>query len=863
MGNDNIVKVSIIMPVFNDEQYLEESINTVINQTLNDIELICINDGSTDDSLNILCKLKKKHDFIKIYSQYNQGSGKARNNGIEKATGEYVAFLDSDDRFIENDALEKMYECGIKYDADMVSANLKGITIKNELVNNDDGVERFVKENIISGNEYGIPYAFYKNIFKTSFLNKYNLRFPDLKRGQDPVFLSEIITKVKKIPVLPIDLYGFRYAATGGLSKINTFEKKWDYIKHFRETFNILKNAGFIEILEKYKEKLFLFINHAENSSDEIVYNIFQEIFREDFNILNECEKYFNINSNNAEDLNLKIKNLETEINNLKLNNHELNQKNKDILNEKQAIELSLSTSSNLKEFNNIKSEVKELTKKNNLLIEENENLYNETQIMDKYKLNNIKLIDENKYLLNENNFLRIKIKNLYEINEKILSNTNNTSKDFIKLNKNQFEYFNKEYSLLTKRYEKINSVLNNTIYNYLNELSIKQQSNQINLTRIKKNINLLEDNYLLKKELKKLNIAYVLYGFPTLSETFILNELRWLRKNNFNVKVFSYMDPRKPVNLDFDIETYRFDNGGDLIENLEKLLIEHEIDLMHTHFVFPTGTKYTFPISKKLKIPFTIFAHAFDIFVKSIASVNNIQEITNSEYCKGIFTLSNYHKNYLIERGVPEEKIILTRQASEYEVCPLIKKQNPIKNIVSISRFVEKKGLDVLIKAANLLKEEDITFSIYGFGDLENELKEQITDLNLKNISIKGSLNGSNEVKSVLMDSDLLVSPCKVAENGDQDGIPTVLFESMGYGVPVLTTSVSAIPEFIEDEKNGFIVKPNDPSELSDKIKAIMKMSSEDLFEIRKNAQWDVQEISSIDETMNNILTMWSKIKY
>ena len=851
------------MPVFNDEKYLEESINTVINQTLKDIELICVNDGSTDNSIDILCNLKKKHDFIKIYSQYNQGSGKARNNGIEKATGEYIAFLDSDDRFIENNALEKMYECGIKYDAEMVSANLKGITIKNELVNNNDGVERFVKENIILGKEYGIPYAFYKNIFKTSFLNKHNLRFPDLRRGQDPVFLSEIISKVEKIPVLPIDLYGFRYAATGGLSKINTFEKKWDYIKHFRETFNILQNAGFIEILEKYKEKLFLFINHAENSSDEIVYNIFQEIFRDDATILNECEKYFNINSNTGEDLNLKIKNLETEINNLKSNNQELNQKNRNILNEKQAIELRLSTSPNLEEFNNIKSKAHELNKKNNLLIEENENLYNETQIIDKYKFNNIKLIDENNYLLNENNFLRIKIKNLYEINEKILSNTNNTSEDFIKLNKNQFEYFNKEYSSLTKRYEKINSVLNNTIYDNLKELSIKQQSNQINLTRIKKNINLLEDNNLLKKELQNLKIAYVLYGFPTLSETFILNELRWLRENNCNVKVFSYMDPRKPVNLDFDIEVYRFDNGGDLIENLEKLLIEHEIDLMHTHFVFPTGTKYTFPVSKKLKIPFTIFAHAFDIFVKDIAAVNNIQEMTNSEYCKGIFTLSNYHKNYLIEKGVPEEKIILTRQASEYEVCPLIKKQDPIKNIVSISRFVEKKGLDVLIKAADLLKDEDIEFSIYGFGELENELKEQITELKLENISIKGSLNGPNEVKSVLMNSDLLVSPCKVAENGDQDGIPTVLFESMGYGVPVLTTSVSAIPEFIENEKNGFIVKPNDPIELSNEIRFIMKMSSEDLFEIRKNAQWDVQEISSIDETMNNILTRWSEIKY
>ena len=851
------------MPVFNDEQYLEESINTVVNQTLKDIELICINDGSTDDSLNILYNLKKKYDFIKIYSQYNQGSGKARNNGIEKAKGEYIAFLDSDDRFIENNSLEKMYECGIKYNADMVSANLKGITIKNELVNNNDGVERFSEENIIQGKEYGIPYAFYKNIFKTSFLNKFNLRFPDLKRGQDPVFLSEIITKVEKIPVLPIDLYGFRYAATGGLSKINTFEKKWDYIKHFRETFNILKNAGFIEILEKYKEKLFLYINHAENSSDEVIYKIFQEIFRDDLNILNECEKYFNLNSNNVEDLNLKINNLKTEINNLKSNNQQLYQKNKEMLEENKTYEHTLSTKTSLEEINYLKSLVKELYEKNNLLFEENDNLYSEIQLIDKYKFSYIKLLDENRYLLNENNFLRIKIKNLYEINEKILSNTMNSSDDFINLNKSQFEYFNKEYSSLIKRYEKINSVINDTIYNNLNELCIKQQSNHTNLMRIKKNMCLLEDNNLLKKELQKLNIAYVLYGFPTLSETFILNELRWLRKNNINVKVFSYMNPRKPVNLDFDIEIYRFDNDGDLMENLEKLLIEHKIDLMHTHFVFPTGTKYTFPISKKLKIPFTIFAHAFDIFVKNIAEENNIQEMTNSEYCKGIFTLSNYHKNYLIERGVPKEKIILTRQASEYEIKPIIKKQTPIKNIVSISRFVEKKGLDVLIKAANLLKDEDLEFSIYGFGELEDELKKQIDDLNLNNISIKGSLNGSNEVKNVMNNSDLLVSPCRVAKNGDQDGIPTVLFESMGYGVPVLTTSISAIPEFIKNEKNGFIVRPDDPTELSNKIKSIMKMSSEDLFEIRKNAQWDVQEISSIEETMNNILNMWSKIKY
>ena len=128
----NQVKISIIMPVYNDGYVIEESLNSVMNQTLEDIEIICVNDGSTDNSLEILKNYQSKYgDMIKIFNQENMGSGIARNNAMKYAIGEYIAFLDSDDIFIDKNALKKMYDVAIKNKADMVSANLK--------VNDTDG----------------------------------------------------------------------------------------------------------------------------------------------------------------------------------------------------------------------------------------------------------------------------------------------------------------------------------------------------------------------------------------------------------------------------------------------------------------------------------------------------------------------------------------------------------------------------------------------------------------------------------------------------------------------------------------------------------------------------------------------------
>ena len=100
--------VSVIIPVYNTEQYLKQCLDSVINQTFKDIEIICVNDGSEDNSPEILNEYAKKDDRIKIINKENDGLGRARNTGLEYVTTGLVCFIDSDDYFTE-DAVEKLY----------------------------------------------------------------------------------------------------------------------------------------------------------------------------------------------------------------------------------------------------------------------------------------------------------------------------------------------------------------------------------------------------------------------------------------------------------------------------------------------------------------------------------------------------------------------------------------------------------------------------------------------------------------------------------------------------------------------------------------------------------------------------------
>lgn len=117
-------KVSVCVPVYNMEKYLRECLDSLVNQTLKDIEIICVNDESKDSSLEILNEYASKYSNIKVISQKNTGLGGARNTGLKNATGEFVGFVDADD-FVETNMYEKLYDLAKKEDAEISMCNLK------------------------------------------------------------------------------------------------------------------------------------------------------------------------------------------------------------------------------------------------------------------------------------------------------------------------------------------------------------------------------------------------------------------------------------------------------------------------------------------------------------------------------------------------------------------------------------------------------------------------------------------------------------------------------------------------------------------------------------------------------------------
>ena len=116
-----MVKVSVIVPVYNSYNYLDKCINSLMNQTLNDIEIVCVDDGSTDDSLKKLNSFKD--DRVKVIHKENGGQASARNVGILKATGDYILFIDSDD-YVELDMCEKLYNYASQKKCDIVICDL-------------------------------------------------------------------------------------------------------------------------------------------------------------------------------------------------------------------------------------------------------------------------------------------------------------------------------------------------------------------------------------------------------------------------------------------------------------------------------------------------------------------------------------------------------------------------------------------------------------------------------------------------------------------------------------------------------------------------------------------------------------------
>lgn len=231
-----MIKISIIVPVYNCEKYLEQCIESVLNQTLKELEIICVDDGSTDQSVKVIKKFISLDKRIFLLQQENQGPGIARNVALKNARGKYVAFLDADDYYLEKNALEVMFDTCEKNNI-FVCASLKKI-FKNKIEEKNELFQDVRKNIILDYQDYQMDYDYQCYLFQREFLIKNKFYFPDYRRFEDPVFLTKVLFKARKFIVADIYLYCYRYPNIS--ARFNT-EKTIDLLKGLLENLQFAK----------------------------------------------------------------------------------------------------------------------------------------------------------------------------------------------------------------------------------------------------------------------------------------------------------------------------------------------------------------------------------------------------------------------------------------------------------------------------------------------------------------------------------------------------------------------------------------------------------------------------------------------
>ena len=235
-----MIKLSIIVPVYNVAEYLERCLNSLINQTLNEIEIICVNDGSTDNSLCILEKFAGLDKRIKIINQKNKGLSGARNTGIKLIQGEYFGFLDSDD-WVDLDYFEKLYKRAKNCDADISLGDFirKG-KFKHKIRLKLNKEEEFVGDNekFYGSQFYHFPCVWNK-IYKTSKFN--DLRFIEGIYFEDGPYTIQALHRANEV-VTCCNTYLYYFVNPNSIVKTLNKKKEQDMYNSSKFILNYIKD---------------------------------------------------------------------------------------------------------------------------------------------------------------------------------------------------------------------------------------------------------------------------------------------------------------------------------------------------------------------------------------------------------------------------------------------------------------------------------------------------------------------------------------------------------------------------------------------------------------------------------------------
>ncbi|MDD6222456.1 MAG: glycosyltransferase family 2 protein [Lachnospiraceae bacterium] len=218
MESNNIL-ISVVIPIYNAEKFVADTLESLRKQTLINIEVICVDDGSTDNTAKIIKDFSTKDKRFKYLHKINGGAGSARNIGILASCGEYIAFLDIDDQFSTNNTLELLY----------TKAHQSGMDICGGLYSNSGNKKQdFAREQIVDFKEFQNDFFFTRYLYKREFLLKYSIFFPEYRCYEDPVFLLKAMSIAKKFYSISDEVY--KYSGSHQCQNMN-LDKTKDYLR--------------------------------------------------------------------------------------------------------------------------------------------------------------------------------------------------------------------------------------------------------------------------------------------------------------------------------------------------------------------------------------------------------------------------------------------------------------------------------------------------------------------------------------------------------------------------------------------------------------------------------------------------------
>lgn len=258
-----MVKVSVIVPVYNMEKYIRQCMDSIIGQTLNDIEVFCINDGSVDSSLEILKQYQQEDGRITIVDQKNQGVAKARNTGIRQAKGKYVIFMDPDDWYPSEGILEMLYQAAEQHQVPIAGGSFMDY---HDGIYNEEFEERyygyhFGQDGVIDYKDYQFDFGYQRFIFLREMLLDNEIFFKEYVRYQDPPFMVEAMIHAGKFYGIDKPSYCYRY----GHENITWNQRKvCDVLRGIQDNLDISRKYGLeklhrlcvVRLNEEYRQLL-------------------------------------------------------------------------------------------------------------------------------------------------------------------------------------------------------------------------------------------------------------------------------------------------------------------------------------------------------------------------------------------------------------------------------------------------------------------------------------------------------------------------------------------------------------------------------------------------------------------------------